>query len=228
MKKVLIVLPSHDRLGDTGQKTGFWLEEFTDPYYEFIDNGYEVTIASPKGGRPPVDPKSIQNDNQYESTRLFEKDKSTQAKLENTLVLSQVSADDFDTLFLPGGHGPMWDLSTDKNMKKIVEDFYSDKKIVSAVCHGPAGLLQATDRDGNSILKGKKITGFTNNEESAVGLTKAVPFLLENRMKELGGKFEKGQDFKPFVTRDGQLITGQNPKSAVLAAEKVIEILGKG
>jgi putative intracellular protease/amidase len=228
MKKVLIVLPSHDRLGDTGQKTGFWLEEFTDPYYEFIDNGYEVTIASPKGGRPPVDPKSIQNENQSETTRLFEKDKSTQAKLENTLVLSQVSADDFDTLFLPGGHGPMWDLSTDKNMKKIVEDFYSDKKIVSAVCHGPAGLLQATDRDGNSILKGKKITGFTNNEESAVGLTKAVPFLLENRMKELGGKFEKGQDFKPFVTRDGQLITGQNPKSAVLAAEKVIEILGKG
>jgi putative intracellular protease/amidase len=227
MKKVLVVLPSHDQLGNTGQKTGFWLEEFTDPYYKFIDSGYEVTIASPRGGKPPVDPKSIQKENQSESTQRFERDKSAQAKLENTLVLSQVSANDYDTLFLPGGHGPMWDLSSDENMKKIVEDFYSDKKIVSAVCHGPAGLLQARDRNGNSILKGKKITGFTNNEESAVGLTKAVPFSLENRMKELGGKFEKGQDFKPFVISDGQLITGQNPKSALPAAEKVIEILGK-
>lgn len=227
MKKVLVVLPSHDQLGNTGQKTGFWLEEFTDPYYKFIDSGYEVTIASPRGGKPPVDPKSTQKENQSESTQRFERDKSAQAKLENTLVLSQVSANDYDTLFLPGGHGPMWDLSSDENMKKIVEDFYSDKKIVSAVCHGPAGLLQATDRNGNSILKGKKITGFTNNEESAVGLTKAVPFSLENRMKELGGKFEKGQDFKPFVISDGQLITGQNPKSALPAAEKVIEILGK-
>lgn len=227
MKKVLVVLPSHDQLGNTGQKTGFWLEEFTDPYYKFIDSGYEVTIASPRGGKPPVDPKSTQKENQSESTQRFEKDKSAQAKLENTFVLSQVSASDYDTLFLPGGHGPMWDLSSDENMKKIVEDFYSDKKIVSAVCHGPAGLLQATDRNENSILKGKKITGFTNNEESAVGLTKAVPFSLENRMKELGGKFEKGQDFKPFVISDGQLITGQNPKSALPAAEKVIEILGK-
>lgn len=227
MKKVLIVLPSHDQLGNTGQKTGFWLEEFTDPYYKFIDSGYEVTIASPRGGKPPVDPKSTQKENQSESTQRFEKDKSAQAKLENTLVLSQVSASDYDTLFLPGGHGPMWDLSSDENMKKIVEDFYSDKKLVSAVCHGPAGLLQATDRNGNSILKGKKITGFTNNEESAVGLTKTAPFSLENRMKELGGKFEKGQDFKPFVISDGQLITGQNPKSALPAAEKVIEILGK-
>jgi putative intracellular protease/amidase len=186
-----------------------------------------VTIASPRGGKPPVDPKSTQKENQSESTQRFERDKSAQVKLENTLVLSQVSANDYDTLFLPGGHGPMWDLSSDENMKKIVEDFYSDKKIVSAVCHGPAGLLQATDRNGNSILKGKKITGFTNNEESAVGLTKTVPFSLENRMKELGGKFEKGQDFKPFVISDGQLITGQNPKSALPAAEKVIEILGK-
>lgn len=227
MKKVLIVLPSHDQLGNTGQKTGFWLEEFTDPYYKFIDSGYEVTIASPRGGKPPVDPKSTQKENQSESTQRFERDKSAQVKLENTLVLSQVSANDYDTLFLPGGHGPMWDLSSDENMKKIVEDFYSDKKIVSAVCHGPAGLLQATDRNGNSILKGKKITGFTNNEESAVGLTKTVPFSLENRMKELGGKFEKGQDFKPFVISDGQLITGQNPKSALPAAEKVVEILGK-
>jgi putative intracellular protease/amidase len=227
MKKVLVVLPSHDQLGNTGQKTGYWLEEFTDTYYKFIDSGYEVTIASPRGGKPPVDPKSTQKENQSESTKRFERDKSAQEKLENTLALSQVSASDYDTLFLPGGHGPMWDLSSDENMKKIVEDFYSDKKIVSAVCHGPAGLLQATDRNGNSILKGKKITGFTNNEESAVGLTKTVPFSLENRMKELGGKFEKGQDFKPFIVSDGLLITGQNPKSALPAAEKVVEILGK-
>jgi putative intracellular protease/amidase len=227
MKKVLVVLPSHDQLGNTGQKTGYWLEEFTDPYYKFIDSGYEVTIASPRGGKPPVDPKSTQKENQSESTKRLERDKSAQEKLENTLALSQVSASDYDTLFLPGGHGPMWDLSSDENMKKIVEDFYSDKKIVSAVCHGPAGLLQATDRNGNSILKGKKITGFTNNEESAVGLTKTVPFSLENRMKELGGKFEKGQDFKPFIVSDGLLITGQNPKSALPAAEKVVEILGK-
>jgi putative intracellular protease/amidase len=227
MRKVLIVLPSHDQLGNTGQQTGFWLEEFTSPYYEFIDNGYDVAIASPKGGKPPVDPKSCQKENQTESTQRFEKDKAAQGTLENTMVLSQVSASDYDTLFLPGGHGPMWDLSADKNMKKLVEDFYSDKKIISAVCHGPAGLLQATDQDGNSILKDKKITGFTNNEESIVGLTKVVPFSLENRMKELGGKFEKGQDFKPFVVSDGQLITGQNPKSSILAAEKVVEILGK-
>jgi putative intracellular protease/amidase len=227
MRKVLIVLPSHGQLGNTGQKTGFWLEEFTSPYYEFIDNGYDVAIASPKGGTPPVDPKSRQKENQTESTQRFEKDNAAQETLENTMVLSQVSASDYDTLFLPGGHGPMWDLSADKNMKKLVEDFYSDKKIISAVCHGPAGLLQATDQDGNSILKDKKITGFTNNEESIVGLTKVVPFSLENRMKELGGKFEKGQDFKPFVVSDGQLITGQNPKSSFLAAEKVVEILGK-
>lgn len=227
MRKVLIVLPSHDQLGNTGQQTGFWLEEFTSPYYEFIDNGYDVAIASPKGGKPPVDPMSRQKENQTESTQRFEKDKAAQGTLENTMILSQVSASDYDTLFLPGGHGPMWDLSADKNMKKLVEDFYSDKKIISAVCHGPAGLLQATDQDGNSILKDKKITGFTNNEESIVGLTKVVPFSLENRMKELGGKFEKGQDFKPFVVSDGQLITGQNPKSSFLAAEKVVEILGK-
>jgi putative intracellular protease/amidase len=227
MRKVLIVLPSYDQLGNTGKQTGFWLEEFTSPYYEFIDNGYDVAIASPKGGKPPVDPMSRQKENQTESTQRFEKDKAAQGTLENTMVLSQVSASDYDTLFLPGGHGPMWDLSADKNMKKLVEDFYSDKKIISTVCHGPAGLLQATDQDGNSILKDKKITGFTNNEESIVGLTKVVPFSLENRMKELGGKFEKGQDFKPFVVSDGQLITGQNPKSSILAAEKVVEILGK-
>jgi putative intracellular protease/amidase len=225
MKKVLFVLPSHDQLGNTGKKTGFWLEEFASPFYEFIDNGYDVTIASPKGGQPPVDPKSNLEEWQTESTRRFQKDKSAQEKLANTLVLSQVSANDYDALFLPGGHGPMWDLSVDKNLKKLVEDFYFGRKIVTAVCHGPAGLLQATDKDGNSIFKDKKVTGFTNNEEVAVQLDKVVPFLLEDRMKELGGKFEEGENFKPFVVSDGQLITGQNPASSFLAAKKVIEIL---
>lgn len=165
MKKVLFVLPSHDQLGNTGQKTGYWLEEFASPYYEFVDNGYEVTIASPKGGKPPIDPKSLQTENQTEYTKRLQNDKSATEKLNNTLILKQVSASNYDTLFLPGGHGPMWDLSQDKDLKKIVEDFYNNKKVISAVCHGPAGLIQATVKNGNSILKNKRVTGFTNSEE---------------------------------------------------------------
>jgi putative intracellular protease/amidase len=225
MKKVLFVLPSHDQLGNTGQKTGYWLEEFASPYYEFVDNGYEVTIASPKGGKPPVDPKSLQKENQTKATERFQNDKSAMEKLDNTIVLAQVSSNEYDTLFLPGGHGPMWDLSEDENMKKIVEDFYNNKKIITAVCHGPAGLLQAKDQNGNSILRDKKVTGFANSEEKSVKLDQVVPFLLENRLKELGGNFEKSEDFKPFVVSDGQIITGQNPASAFLAAQKVIQIM---
>jgi putative intracellular protease/amidase len=225
MKKVLFVLPSHDQLGNTWQKTGYWLEEFASPYYEFVDNGYEVTIASPKGGKPPVDPKSLQKENQTKATERFQNDKSAMEKLDNTIVLAQVSSNEYDTLFLPGGHGPMWDLSEDENMKKIVEDFYNNKKIITAVCHGPAGLLQAKDRNGNSILRDKKVTGFANSEEKSVKLDQVVPFLLENRLKELGGNFEKSEDFKPFVVSDGQIITGQNPASAFLAAQKVIQIM---
>ena len=227
MKKVLFVLTSHDQLGNTGKKTGFWMEEFASPFYEFIDNGYDVTIASPKGGQPPVDPKSNLEEWQTDSTRRFQKDKSSQEKLANTLVLSQVSASDYDTLFIPGGHGPMWDLAVDKNLKKLVEDFYFGGKFVTAVGHAPAGLLQATDKDGNSILKGKKVTGFTDSEEDAVHLEKVVPFLLEDRMKELGGKFEKGENFQPYVVSDGKLITGQNPASSFVAAQKVIKGLEK-
>ncbi|HKR72990.1 MAG TPA: type 1 glutamine amidotransferase domain-containing protein [Candidatus Nitrosocosmicus sp.] len=225
MQKILFVLPSHDQLGNTGQKTGFWLEEFASPYYEFIDNGYDVTIASPKGGRPPVDPKSLQTENQTESTKRFQADKSANEKLDNSLVLKEVSSDDYISLFLPGGHGPMWDLSQDNDLKRIVEDFYNKDKIISAVCHGPAGLLQATDKNGYSILKNKRVTGFTNEEEQTVKLDKIVPFSLERRMKELGGNFEKTENFKPFVIHDGQIITGQNPASAFVAARKVIEIL---
>jgi putative intracellular protease/amidase len=225
MKKILFVLPSHDQLGNTGQKTGFWLEEFASPYYEFIDNGYDVTIASPKGGRPPVDPKSLQPENQTESTKRLQADKSANEKLDNSLVLKDISSDDYVSLFLPGGHGPMWDLSHDNDLKRIVEEFYNKDKIISAVCHGPAGLLQATDKNGDSILKNKKVTGFTNTEEQAVKLDKIVPFSLESRMKDLGGNFEKTENFKPFVMIDGQIITGQNPASALVTARKVIEVL---
>lgn len=225
MKKVLFVLPSHDQLGDTGQKTGYWLEEFASPYYEFVDNEFDVTISSPKGGKPPVDPKSLQLENQTDYTKRLESDKVAKEKLENTLVLSEVSSDDYDTLFLPGGHGPMWDLSQDKDLKNLVEKFYNNSKIISAVCHGPAGLIQATDKNGDSILKNKRITGFTNDEEEMVKLDKTVPFSLENKLKELGGKFEKSENFKPFVVSDGQIITGQNPASSFLAAKKVVELL---
>ncbi len=225
MKKVLFVLPSHDKLGDTGQKTGYWLEEFASPYYEFVDNGYDVVIASPKGGKPPVDPKSLQPENQSESTKRLQNDPVVQQKLENTLILNEVSDGEYDTLFLPGGHGPMWDLSQDKDLKRIVESFYNNKKIISAVCHGPAGLLQATDNNGNSILKDKRVTGFTNDEEHTVKLDKTVPFLLEDKMKELGGNFEKTENFKPFIVSDGQIITGQNPASSLLAARRVVEVL---
>ena len=225
MKKVLFVLPSHDKLGDTGQKTGYWLEEFASPYYEFIDNEYDVTIASPKGGKAPVDPKSLQPENQTEYTKRLQDDQEAKEKLENTLILSEVSPDEYDTLFLPGGHGPMWDLSQDKDLKKLVERFYNNNKIISAVCHGPAGLIQATDKNGDSILKNKRITGFTNDEEEFVKLDKTVPFSLENKLKELGGHFEKTENFKPFVISDGQIITGQNPASSFLAARKVVEVL---
>ena len=225
MKKVLFVLPSHDKLGDTGQKTGYWLEEFASPFYEFIDNGYDVTIASPKGGKPPVDPKSLQPENQTEYTKRLQADQEAKEKLENTLILREVSPDEYDTLFLPGGHGPMWDLSQDKDLKKLVERFYNNNKIISAVCHGPAGLIQATDKNGDSILKNKRITGFTNDEEEFVKLDKTVPFSLENKLKELGGHFEKTENFKPFIVSDGQIITGQNPASSFLAARKVVEVL---
>jgi len=225
MKKVLFVLPSHDQLGNTGQKTGYWLEEFASPYYEFVDNEFDVTIASPRGGKPPVDPKSLQPENRTEYTKRLENDKTVKEKLENTLVLNDVSPEDYDTLFLPGGHGPMWDLSQDKGLKNLVEKFYNNNKIISAVCHGPAGLIQAMDKNGDSILKNRRITGFTNDEEEAVKLDKTVPFSLENKLKELGGKFEKSENFKPFVVNDGQIITGQNPASSFLAAKKVVELL---
>jgi len=164
-------------------------------------------------------------ENQTEYTQRLQNDKSAMERLENTLILNQLSPSDYDTLFLPGGHGPMWDLSEDKDLKKIVEDFYNNKKVISAVCHGPAGLLQAKDKNGNSILKNRKITGFTNSEEETIKLDKTVPFSLENRLKELGGNFEKSENFQPFVVSDGQIVTGQNPESAFLAAKKVVEIL---
>ena len=169
--------------------------------------------------------QSLQPENQTEYTKRLQNDKNAKEKLENTKLLSDIYSGDYDTLFLPGGHGPMWDLSEDKDLKKIVEDFYNDDKVISAVCHGPAGLLQATDKNGNSILRNKRVTGFTNDEEETVKLEKTVPFSLEDRLKEVGSNFEKSENFKPFVVSDGRIITGQNPASAFLAAKKVIEIL---
>jgi putative intracellular protease/amidase len=169
--------------------------------------------------------QSLQPENQTEYTKRLQNDKNATEKLENTKLLSDIYPGDYDTLFLPGGHGPMWDLSQDTDLNKIVEDFYNDKKVISAVCHGPAGLLQATDKNGNSILRNKRVTGFTNGEEETVKLEKTVPFSLEDRLKELGGNFEKTENFKPFVVSDGKIITGQNPASAFLAAKKVVEIL---
>ena len=224
--RILMVLTSHDTLGTTGEKTGFWLEEFAAPYYAFVDAGVQVTLASPEGGQPPLDPKSDQEDTQTEDTDRFKQDEDAQERLANTLPLGNVEAADYDAVFFPGGHGPMWDLATDETTSRLLADFFEADKPVAAVCHGPAALVSVTDADGTSYLDGKRVTGFTNTEEEAVGLTEVVPFLLENRLRELSGSFEHADDFEPFVVSDGHLITGQNPASSAPAAEALLETLG--
>ena len=228
MKKVLMILTSHDKLGDTGKKTGFWLEEFASPYYAFKDGGLDVTLASPKGGQPPLDPKSSAPDAQTAATKRFNDDPAAQKALAQTKLVADVRADDFDALFFPGGHGPMWDLASDDNVGKLTSKFHATAKPLGAVCHGPAALTRAVDEKGASILKGKKVTGFTNTEEEAVGLTKIVPFLLEEKMKAIGGTFERGPDWASHVVVDGHLVTGQNPASSEDAAKKLIGLLAKG
>lgn len=225
-KEVLIVLTSHEDLGTTGEKTGFWLEEFATPYYAFIDKGYEVTLASPAGGRPPVDPKSAQPEWETDATKRLENDATAQAAVENTKRLSEINAKDYDAIFFPGGHGPMWDLAADDITAALVNSFYEAGKPVAAVCHGPAALAKAVDKNGSSVVSGKKVTGFTNTEETAVGLEKAVPFLLEDKLKELGGDYSCANDWQPHVVVDGNLITGQNPASAGAVAEAIIDSLG--
>jgi putative intracellular protease/amidase len=219
-----MVLTSHDKLGDTGHKTGFWLEEFASPYYVFKDAGVDVTVASPKGGHPPIDPKSDDPGNQTAAQDRFRSDRQAQSVLANTHRLESVAAADYDAVFYPGGHGPLWDLAEDKVSIKLIEDFYDHGKPVAAVCHAPAVLRHVQFND-EPIVKGKRVTGFTNSEEEAVQLTKVVPFLVEDELKRLGGKFEKVADWQSLAITDGRLITGQNPSSSEATAQALLNVL---
>jgi putative intracellular protease/amidase len=224
MKKVLFVVTSNDKLGNTGEKTGFWSEEFAAPYYELLDQGVEITIASPLGGQPPIDPKSADPSSATEDTKRFDADKVLQEKLKNTLKLATVNQKDYDAVFYPGGHGPLWDLVEDKSSIALIEAFYTNKKPVAFVCHAPA-VLKNVKVKGEYLVKGKKVTGFTNAEEEAVGLTKVVPFLLEDALTQNGAEFSKGANWQPYAVEDGLLITGQNPASSKLVAGKLLKQL---
>jgi putative intracellular protease/amidase len=223
--KVLIVLTSHDELGNTGDKTGFWLEEFASPYYYLKDAGAQLTLASPAGGQPPLDPKSSQPDAQTDATRRFDADQSAQDELANTVRLAAMSVDDFDAVFYPGGHGPLWDLYSDTNSIALIEGFVAEGKPVAAVCHAPAVLLKASASNGDPLVKGRNVTGFSNSEEAAVQLTDVVPFLLEDQLVELGGVYQKVDDWHPLAVVDGLLITGQNPGSSEVVAEALVKAI---
>lgn len=222
---VLFVLTSHDKLGDTGARTGFWLEEFVAPYYHLTDAGVSVTLASPLGGQPPLDPKSHEPDAQTDDTRRFDGDKAAQDALANTARLSDVKVDEFDAVFYPGGHGPLWDLHNDGDSIALIEGFLAAGKPVACVCHAPAVLLKATDPDGEPVVKGKQVTAFSNTEEAAVQLTDVVPYLVEDQLKALGGLYQKVDDWHPLVVTDGLLITGQNPSSSAPVAEALFAAL---
>jgi len=222
--KILMVLTSHDTLGNTGRKTGFWLEEFAAPYFTFLDAGVTVSLASPKGGQPPIDPVSDTPEGQTDATRRFKQDPAAQATLANTSRLADVAAGDYDAVFYPGGHGPMWDLAEDPHSIALIEAFYGSGKPVAAVCHAP-GVLHRVQSEGQPLVKGKRVTGFTNGEEEAVHLTKVVPFLVEDELKRLGGLYEKAADWASFVVTDGRLVTGQNPASSKAGAEALLELL---
>ncbi len=223
--KILMVLTSHDELGDTGKKTGFWLEEFAAPYYIFKDAGSDITLASPEGGQPPLDPSSDADDAQTEDTKRFKSDKAAQAALANTKPLSAVSADGFDAIFYPGGHGPLWDLAENDDSKALIETFSASGRPVGSVCHAPAIFKHAKNAAGEPLVKGKAVTGFTNSEEEGVGLTNVVPFLVEDMLKENGGIYRKTHDWAPFVVVDSMLVTGQNPASSAEAASKLLDLL---
>ncbi|GAB3204076.1 putative intracellular protease/amidase [Pontibacter aydingkolensis] len=225
--KVLIVLTSHSELGDTGKKTGFWIEEFAAPYYVLADAGVDITIASPEGGEPPIDPSSEAPGAQTEATERYNGDQELQEKLRNTTKLSEVNADDFDAVFYPGGHGPLWDLTESEASIRLIENFEKQQKPIAAVCHAPAVFAKVKGPDGQPLVKGKNVTGFTNSEEEAVKLTEVVPFLVEDKLQELGGSYSKVDDWQPHVVRDGLLITGQNPASSEGAAEELLKLLKK-
>lgn len=223
--KILMVLTSHDQLGDTGKKTGFWLEEFAGPYYVFKDAGADITLASPKGGQPPLDPSSDTADAQTEATGRFKTDEDAKGLLADTKVLSIINADGFDAIFYPGGHGPLWDLAEDGDSIRLIEEFAHSDRSVGAVCHAPAAFKHPKGADGNPLVSGKTVTGFANSEEDGVGLTEVVPFLVEDMLKSNGGKYEKGADWSSFVVVDGKLVTGQNPASSEEAARKLLALL---
>lgn len=237
--QVLVVATSHDRMGSTGHRTGVWIEELATPYYALLDGGAEVTLVSIKGGAIPWDPRSLPAEagegpgetpeEQQEvpaSVRRFLADEKAMAAARNSPALAGVEPGSFDAVFLPGGHGPMWDAANDETLARIVGTMFDRGKVVGAVCHGPAGLVKAKRQDGRPIVEGRRVSSFTNTEEEAVGLTAVVPFLLEDRLKELGGRFERGPDWQPFAVQDGNLITGQNPQSSELVARRVLASLG--
>lgn len=223
--KVLFVLTSHDKLGDTGNKTGFWIEEFANPYYKLLDKGVDITVATPKGGKAPIDPNSDTEDAQTEDTKRFKKDEAAQEVINNTKLLSEVHPKDYDAVFYPGGHGPLWDLSKDQDSITLIETFNAAKKPIGFVCHAPAALKNVKTEDGKPLVNGKKVTGFTNTEEEAVELTDVVPFLVEDMLKENGGIYSKAGDWEEYALVDGNLVTGQNPASSGLVAEKLYEML---
>lgn len=225
MPRILMVLTSHDRLGDTGRKTGFWLEEFAAPYYAFVDAGAQVTLASPKGGQPPIDPKSDAPDAQTDATRRFAADPAAQQALATTQTLDAVRAEDFDALFYPGGHGPLWDLAEDARSIALIERFSALGKPVGAVCHAPAVLRHARGADGAPLVNGRAVTGFSNTEEDAVQLTEVVPFLVEDMLVANGGQYSRSADWQSHVAVDGRLVTGQNPASSEAAAHALLALL---
>jgi len=223
--KILFVLTSHSALGNTGEKTGFWIEEFATPYYVLADAGADITIASPKGGQPPVDPKSELADAQTTSTKRFYEDSTLINKVAYSLKLSDIKQDDFDAVFYPGGHGPLWDLATDKDSIKLIESFYNHQKPIAFVCHAPAALVNVKAKNGEPLIKGKDLTSFSNTEEEAVKLKKIVPFLLEDELKKHGAIYTKGENWTSYVKQDGLLITGQNPASSEAVAKLLLEAL---
>jgi putative intracellular protease/amidase len=223
--KILMVLTSHDQLGDTGKKTGFWLEEFAAPYYVFKDAGADITLASPKGGQPPLDPASDTDDAQTDATARFKKDDAAQKALANTHVLSDIADDGFDAIFYPGGHGPLWDLAEDADSRALIEAFAATDRPVGAVCHAPTVFKHSKAANGTPLVSGRKVTGFTNTEEDGVGLTEIVPFLVEDMLKDNGATYSKGPDWGSFVVVDGKLVTGQNPASSAEAAQKLLALL---
>lgn len=222
MKKVLFVLTSHDELGNTGEKTGFWIEEFASPYYFLKDKGVEITLASPKGGQPPIDPRSADASAETPATKRFNEDEATQAILAKTLKLANINEADYDAVFFPGGHGPLWDLAEDKNSIALIEAFYNNGKPVAAVCHAPAIFKHTKNAAGEPLVKGKKVTGFSNSEEAAVQLTDVVPFLVEDMLKKNGGEYSKKENWAVYTLEDGLLITGQNPASSEQVAELLL------